>query len=89
MELRFLRRRRKKKKTATATKDAISAITMPAIAGVFMDDVPVDEAVDGAVIVGIGLVDVDEFEDDGPSGVVYFLKLEELIYCSGIGIKIY
>ena len=81
-----MRRRRKKKKAATATKDAISAITMPAIAGVWMDDVPVDEAVDGPVIVGIGPVDVDEsevdeFEDDEPSGVVYFLKLEGLIYC--------
>jgi len=72
-EARLLRRRRKKKKTARATRDAIRAITMPAIAGVLKGDLALDNAADGGVVVEIGLIEVeedDELSGDELSGVV-------------------
>jgi hypothetical protein len=53
--------------------DAIRATTMPAIAGVFKCDLALDDPADGAVIVEIGPVEVDEdddLSDDELSGVV-------------------
>jgi hypothetical protein len=85
-----LRRRRKKKKMVMAATDTTSAITIPAMPGVFrggLDAVAALAGGSGGGGVEVGLVDADEDvgeEDvdsgdtdvDEPSGVVYFQNIK-------------